>query len=151
MRDHIVYISEKSDVLAKLLDGSKQMLIRDGHDHKPPYRDVRPGDNLYFVPNNASGKVQAKAVVKRVMDTDQKSLTDSHTIIYEHQAALQLNDAQIWEWAGLECAVLVEVANVQSVTPFKINRSGFGHFDDWLAVDSIDMVRCKSNEEQVLA
>lgn len=143
VRDHIVYVDEKSGVLEKLLDGSKRMLIRDGHDHKPPYRDVRAGDDIYFIPNNASDKVRAMARVKEVLDTEKLSLTDSQALLHKHKAALQLNDAQLWEWAGLECAVLVAVENVQPVSPFQIDRSHFGHFDDWLVVDSIDAIRQK--------
>ncbi|MFN8443564.1 MAG: hypothetical protein U0175_22490 [Caldilineaceae bacterium] len=141
MRGHIVYIDEKTDTLAKLLDGSKRMLIYDGEAHKPPYRDVKVGDTIYFIPNNASDKVHATARVRYIFNTEKLSITESQLLLHSYQDALQLNDAEIWEWAGLDCAVVVEVEEVQAVTPFPIKRSDLGHFDNWFVLDSAELLK----------
>lgn len=146
MRGHIVYIDQKGDTLEKLLDGSKRMLIYDGEAHKPPYQDVKVGDTIYFIPSNASDKVHATARVKLLFNTEKLSITESQLLLHSYQAALQLNDAEIWEWAGLDCAVVVEVEDVQSVTPFPIMRSDLGHFDTWRVLDSADLLNIHAVE-----
>ena len=131
MRGHIVYVDQKLGTLAKLLDGSQRMLIYNGEDHKPPYRGVEVGDKIYFIPGNASDKVAAMAEVQYLFNTEHLSITEAQLLLHSYQSALQLNDAEIWEWAGRDCAVVVEVKNVHAVTPFAVDRQAFSHFDTW--------------------
>ena len=57
--EHVVYVDSKAKELKKILDGSKTMIIRGAAGRKLPYGRVFKGDVLYFIENNADGKIRA--------------------------------------------------------------------------------------------
>ncbi len=75
--DHVVYLDVKAKELDYLLDGSKTMIIRGAAGRKLPYGRVSEGDVLYFINNNAEGVVKAKAVVKKVLNSDKMTQEQS--------------------------------------------------------------------------
>lgn len=139
--DHVVYLDTKAKELANLLNGTKFMIIRGAAGRKLPYGRVNLGDVLYFVQNNASGFVEAKAVVKSVVNSEKLSPEDSTALIAKNQNKLLLSEQQLKRWNGKRYLVLIEVENVTSLTPFAIDRSAYGNMDDWLPVENIDSVR----------
>jgi len=49
------------EMLGRLLSGNKSMIIRGAAGRKVPYGQVKEWDRLYFINNNAEGKIIAKA------------------------------------------------------------------------------------------
>lgn len=65
----------------------------------------------------------------------------SKKLVGDHQTKLQLSEQPIKRWAGKRYIVLVEIANIESVTPFDINKSQFGNMDDRLPVGNIESIK----------
>jgi allophanate hydrolase subunit 2 len=141
--DHIVYLDAQAKELENLLSGSKAMIIRGATGRKLPHGRVDAGDMLYFINNNAEGKVRAKAKVKSAFHSEKMTEDESHALVKKNQPKLSLTEKQIKRWAGKRYIVLIEVADVQEIPPFAIDKSKYGNMDDWLPVEKIESVTIK--------
>jgi hypothetical protein len=139
--DHVVYVDAKAKEMEKLLEGSKQMVLRGAAGRKLPYGKVNRGDTLYLIRNNGEGIVQAIARVRSVVNSEQLTPEASNTLIENHQDRLQFTEQQMKRWSGKRYLVLIEVENVTAVEPFAIDRSQYGNMDDWLPVENIETVK----------
>lgn len=139
--DHVVYVDAAAHELEALLSGQKTMLIRGATGRKLPYGRVNPGDILYFINNNAEGTVKARAVVQSVVNPPELSQDASAALVAQNQAQLQLTAKQTARWAGKRYLVLIEVAQLEELPSFPIDKSAYGNMDDWLPVGDIQSVK----------
>jgi len=141
--DHVVYLDAQTEELENLLSGSKTMIIRGATGRKLPHGRVDSGDMLYFINNNAEGKVRAKAKVKSTFHSEKMTEDESRALVKMNQPKLSLTEKQIKRWAGKRYIVLIEVADIKEIPPFAIDRSKYGNMDDWLPVEKIESVMIK--------
>lgn len=139
--DHVVYLDKKAGEADKLLNGSKTQIIRAATGRKLPYGRVFEGHTLYFINNDGSGKVFARATVSNVLNSDKLDPQQSAAMIEENQPFLQLSDDQIRRWRGKRYLVLINLENFEPLQPFLIDRSAYGNMDDWLPVGDIEKVK----------
>jgi len=139
--DHVVYTDAQAKELENILNGEKTMILRGATGRKMPYGRVNKGDTLYFINNNAEGKVRGMAIVSEVLNSDVLTQEQSENLVEKNQAKLKLTAKQIKRWAGKRYLVLVEIAEPQPVAPFEIDKSAYGNMDDWLPVGDIQTVR----------
>jgi hypothetical protein len=139
--DHVVYLDYQAKELDNLLSGKKTMIIRGAAGRKMPYGRVFQGDNLYFINNNGEGLIRAKAIIKRVSNSNKLSEQESVSLIEMNQDKLQLSAKQYKRWAGKRFLVLVEVEKVEELEPFTIDKSNYGNMDDWLVAGDIQSVK----------
>jgi len=141
--DHVVYLDAQARELENLLSGSKTMIIRGATGRKLPHGRVDAGDTLYFINNNAEGKVRAKAKVKSAFHSEKMTEDESRALVKKNQPKLSLTEKQIKRWAGKRYIVLIEVADVKEIPPFAIDKSKYSNMDDWLPVETIESVAIK--------
>jgi hypothetical protein len=139
--DHVVYLDSQAREMENLLSGQKTMIIRGATGRKIPHGRVQAGDVLYFINNHADGMVRAKGVVAAAIHSEKMSAEESRALAQQHQSKLRLTEKQVARWAGKRYLVLIEVAGVESVSPFAIDKRNYGNMDDWLPVDRIEAVR----------
>lgn len=135
--DHIVYVDTRARELERLLIGYKCMLVRGAEARKVPYGRVKKGDVLYFIRNNAEGEIKARACVVGVYNSESMTREQSVDLILRYQFKLQLTPGQIKRWAGKRYLVLIEVAEIQQLDPFRIDCSTHKYVYDWLPVGDI--------------
>ena len=138
--DHVVCLDYDALEIENLISGKKSMIIRGADVVKSPYGIVREGDNLYFINNNGDRIVKARGIVSHVINSEQLSSEESFEIIIMYQDKLQLPDQQFYRWAGKKYLVLIELAEIEKVQPFSIDKSNITCTDDWLQVGDIKKV-----------
>ncbi len=136
--DHIVYLDADAKELENLVKGIKSMIIRGASGRKLPYGQVTEGDILYFINNNGEREVKARGVVISVQNSEGLSVEESFETIIRHQDKLQLPDRQFEKLAGKKCLVLIGLADIEEVKPFRIDKANFMLSDDWIPVGKID-------------
>lgn len=141
MVDHVVYLDAKAGELEKLLDKRKSMIIRGAMGRKLPYGRVKVDDVLYFINNNAEGKIKAKGNVCFVVNSEKMDRAQSISLIEKYQNKLQLTVKQLKRWGGKRYLVLIEVADVKEIEPFRFVKSNFATMDDWLMIENINSVK----------
>jgi hypothetical protein len=139
--DHVVYVDVKARELENLLAGEKTMIVRGAAGRKLPYGRVQPKDCLFLIQNKGDGMVRASAVVSEVFHSEKLSEEQSAQLLQDNQSKLMLTPEQVRRWSGKRYLVLIEVANIQFLEPFAIDRSKYGNMDDWLPVEKIENVR----------
>ena len=139
--DHVVYLDAKASEMENLIAGQKTMIIRGAAGRKLPYGRVSSGDVLYFINNNAEGLIKARAKVKSVFNSEKMSREESTELVKSRQDKLQLTAKQFKRWAGKRYIVLIEIDEVEELSPFPIDKSDFGNMDDWLPVGNIKDVK----------
>ena len=139
--DHVVYLDAKANELDLLISGQKSMILRGATGRKMPYGRVNTDDVLYFINNNAEGKVRAKALVNSVFNSEKMTPAESTQLVENNQGKLQLSPQQFKKWAGKRYLILIKVGDFEEITPFEIDKSNYGNMDDWLLVEEIEKVR----------
>lgn len=139
--DHVVYTDFRADELSLLLSGKKRMIVRGATGRKMPYGRVNKGDRLFFINNNAESYVRAEGMVRKVINSEKMTESESRDFLRSRQEMLLLTDAQLARWGGKRYIVLIEVSDVKETAPFGIDKSGYGNMDDWLPVGNIESVR----------
>ena len=139
--DHVVYLDARANELEKLLDNRKSMIIRGAMGRKLPYGRVNIDDVLYFINNNAEGKIRAKGIVSSVINSEKMGKEESVALLEKYQNKLQLTDNQLQRWGGKRYIVLIEVTNIQKIELFTFNKSKYRTMDDWLIVEKIENIR----------
>lgn len=139
--DHLVYVDTTARELERLLVGDKSMILRGSGCKKVPYGIVSPGDILYLIRNNAGGIIEANAHVSTVHNSKRLSREESVDLILHFQHKLQLTRGQLKRWGGKPYLVLIEVDKIQSLSPIRIDRSGFSGVRDWLPLKNINSIK----------
>jgi len=140
--NHVVYLDAKANEMEKLLIGQKTMIIRGATGRKIPYGQVKKEDILYFINNNAEGVIKAKAEVASVMNSEKMDKDTSIKLIKKYKDNLQLSEKQFQRWAGKRYIVLIEVKNIEEISPFQFNREDSkNRMDDWLVFERIEDVK----------
>jgi hypothetical protein len=142
--DNVVYLDSKANELDNLATGRKTMIIRGAMGRKLPYGKVHIGDVLFFIENKGDGLIKAKAIVADVFNSEKMTKEESLKLIDNQQDKLLLNKGLLKRFGGKRYIVLITVKNFEMLSPFKIDKSGYGNMDDWLPVEEINKVKIKS-------
>lgn len=102
---------------------------------------VHPGEVLWFVENSGDGLVRCRATVKNVFNSEKLSEQESQKLILDNQTMLCLTPNQIKRWGSKRYLVLIEVEDLQEITPFSVDRSSYGNMDDWLPAEDIESIK----------
>lgn len=133
---HLVYCDDKEKELAKLLDGSKTMVVRGAAGRKIPHSRVFTGETLYFM-EKGSAKITATAVVKEVQNYVKLGDEETTQILQQNQPKLALSPKQLERWHK-KCLCLVEFDQISPIEPLEFDRQG--NMDDWLILEKIEDV-----------
>lgn len=137
---HLVYCDNAGKkgekVLDEILAGTKTMVIRGAAGRKIPHSRVFEDELLYFM-EKGTGKISAKATVKKVENYVKLTEDEISKILNENQPKLNLSEKQKVRWHK-KCLCLVEFENVEEITPLDFDHQG--NMDDWLIVEKIEDV-----------
>ncbi|HBG0936068.1 TPA: hypothetical protein OLY41_001497 [Clostridioides difficile] len=137
---HLVYCDNAGKkgekVLDKILAGTKTMVIRGAAGRKIPHSRVFEDELLYFM-EKGTGKISAKATVKKVENYVKLTEDEISKILNENQPKLNLSEKQKVRWHK-KCLCLVEFENVEEITSLDFDHQG--NMDDWLIGEKIEDV-----------
>jgi hypothetical protein len=131
-----VYCDDKAEVLERILDGSKTMIIRAAAGRKIPHSRVFEGESIYLM-KKGTGLISAKAVVKSVQNYVKLTEDEIIQVLSDNQTYLNLTNAQKKRWHK-KCMCLVEIEEVEVISPLEFDRQG--NMDDWLIIEKIEDV-----------
>lgn len=135
--EHLVYCDKKAKVLDKILSGTKTMIIRGAAGRKFPHSRVFAGETLYFITNDGSGIIKARAEVKNAFSSEKMTEEESKAVVADNMYKLNLTDDQLNRWSGKKYLVLVEIENVSVIEP-PLQLDHQKNMDDWLIVEKIE-------------
>lgn len=134
--EHLVYCDNKTKELAKIVNGSKTMVIRGAAGRKIPHSRVFKDEIIYFM-EKGSKKVTAKAKIVDVQNYIKLSDEEITNIIENNNNKLKLTEEQKKRWHK-KCLVLVEFNEIKEIEPLDFDHQN--NMDDWLIIDKIEDV-----------
>ncbi len=146
--DHVAILRKASfgdHILSDIIAGRKTVESR-WYVHKvAPWGKIIAGDTVYF--KESGCPVTAKAQVSKVMQYDNLDTEKVTEIIntYGKHIAPNLPEDEFFLWAqnhsDKKYCILIFLENVQQISPFNIDKTGFGSACAWLLVGNIDKLK----------
>jgi ASC-1-like (ASCH) protein len=141
--DHIAIMNKSWKLIDKILSGEKKIESRWYHSRFAPWNKIKKGETVYF--KDAGCPVTAKATVAKVLQYADCTEEQVKKIIDEYGGSGGIafrNKDSAFKWAGKKrYCTLVFLRDASKVTPFEIDKTGFGNACAWMCVDSIDKVK----------
>ena len=139
--NHLAILSKKRKLLAKILSGEKTIESRWYKFRRTPYRNISPGDTIYF--KESGEPVTAKVHVSKVLFFDDLNKDKIRQILikYGKQIGIPLSNAP--KYAGKNYCTLISLKDVEQIRPFRIDKSGFGLMAAWITVKNINSLKIR--------
>lgn len=142
--DHVAIMNKSWNLIPKILSGDKRIESRWYKAKFPPWNKISINDKVYF--KNSGGLVIAEAEVEEIMQFENYTEVQLEKIIDKYHGIGGINfvssKEDIFNWAKQrKHCILIFLKNPKKVTPFQINKSGFGNACAWICVDDISKIK----------
>lgn len=146
--DHVAILRKASfgdHILSDIIAGRKTIESRWYVNKVAPWGKIFAGDIVYF--KESGHPVAAKAQVSKVLQYDNLDTEKVTEIIntYGKYIAPNLPEDEFFLWAqnhsDKKYCILIFLENVQQISPFNIDKTGFGSACAWLLVGNIDKLK----------
>ena len=130
------------DLIAKIFSGEKTIESRWSRHKISPYGKINPGDMVYF--KYSGHPVTTKAMVSRVLQFDHLNLAKIKEIIdkYSGPGKICLQETEDLSWyLSKNYCTLIFLKDSTKVTPFQIDKTGFGSGCAWLSIENIKAIK----------
>lgn len=144
MSTHIAILNKSWHLTEKLLDGRKTIESRWYKVRTTPWNRIHKGERVYF--KNAGENVIACAQVSKVLQFEDLNEAKIREILTEFGKDICLNaplsHAALPDfYLGRRYCILVFLEKVTLVTPFSIDKKGFGNAAAWITIDDIEKIK----------
>lgn len=138
--DHVAIMTPSWRLIPKILSGEKSIESRWYQTRRAPWNTVSIGDAVFF---KDSGKpITASAIVSRVWQFEIGTTKDAEKIVAEFGQRICIINHDVKTWGKIpKYCILIELENPESISPFTINKQGFGTGIAWISVDSIEKIK----------
>lgn len=140
--DHIAILSTKLPWLQRILSGEKTIESRWYQSRRTPWQQITIGDTVYF--KNSGELITARAMVKSVNFYRLGEDATSAQLLDRHSKELGLLPAERSAFAqqvvSANYAIFISLTQVMQITPFAIDKKGFGAMSAWITVPDITKI-----------
>ncbi|MBD3361267.1 hypothetical protein GF358_00590 [Candidatus Woesearchaeota archaeon] len=138
---HIAIMKKSWKLIDKILSGSKTIESRWYSSKIAPWNKIKQGETVFF--KNSGSPVSAKAEVSRVLqfsDLNSKKVKD---ILVKYADSLGIDNIPnfLTRFRDKKYCILVFLKNPEKITPFGIDKTGFGLMSAWISVEDINRIR----------
>ncbi len=141
--DHVAIMKKEWGLLAKILSGEKTLESRWYKARKSPWDRIKAGETVYF--KDSGAPVTAKAQVSRVLQFEGLTASKVSGIIDRFGKDIGIGPGD-WDsfkklLAGKKYCLLISFTHVEPVTPFEIDKKGYGLQSAWLVTEGIERLK----------
>ncbi len=144
--DHVAIMKKSWGLLPKIENGQKIIESRWYQNKVKPWGIIKPGDTIYF--KNSGEPVTLKTGVLKVLQFDKLNPYKVNKILSKYGKMDGLGKNCLKDFYNLFCnknyCLLVFLKNPQKITPFNINKTGFGSMSAWLSIPNIEEIKAPS-------
>jgi ASC-1-like (ASCH) protein len=142
MAHHVAIMRPSWRLIPKILSGEKTIESRWYQTRRAPWDGIEKGDTVFF--KDSGRPVTARAEVAKVLQFEIKNLADARRVVRGHGRAIQIVNPDPKKWGRLpRYCVLIFLARPRAVSPFRIDKRGFGSAAAWLTVKNVSSVRTR--------
>lgn len=137
--DHIAIMKKSWNLIDKILSREKTIESRWYKTIRSPWNKISRGDTVYF--KDSGGPVSAKAGIEKVLQFELNENIVSK-IIKTYGSSICLNNIpDVVNFRNKNYCILIFLKNPCRITPFNINKKGFGNSSAWISIDHVKNLR----------
>ena len=129
----------------KILNGQKKIESRWYLSKRSPWDRIREGETVYF--KDSGEPVTIKAETSKVLQFADLTPAKVREILNKYGKEIGLEQEKIPDFFEMfknkKYGILVFLKNPVRITPFEINKTGFGLMSAWITIDDISKI-CKN-------
>jgi ASC-1-like (ASCH) protein len=136
--EHVAIMKKSWKLIDKIVSGEKRVESRWYHSRSAPWDRIKPGETVYF--KDAGGPVTAKATVAKVEQYSDLKESRIRALVdrYGGSGGLGLSSKELFGWAKKKkYCILIFLKDAKAVTPFDIDKTGFGNACAWMCVRTL--------------
>jgi len=139
--DHIAIMNKKLGDITQILNGDKRIESRWYLSRKAPWDKIQKGDTVYF--KNSSDPVTVKALAIKVLQFSDLTTQKVREILKTYQSELSVTNLQqaYNQNKHKKFCILVFLSKPQKISPFNIDKTGFGISSAWLCTPKISQIK----------
>lgn len=138
---HLAIMNKKWKLIPKILSGQKTIESRWYMTRRSPWNKISTGDTVYF--KDAGEPVTASAIVENVLQFENYSKQELKVILKKYGNSIAFSSPKTaFDWcANKKYCILVFLKKPKGITPFEIDKTGFGNACAWIAVKNISAIK----------
>lgn len=129
---HVAIMKKSWNMIPKILSGEKVIESRWYQAKRVPWNAIKEGDTVFF--KNSGELVSAKAKVKKVLQIESPKV---QSILDTYGKKICVDEVQ----GNPKYCILIFLKDAQPVTPFAINKKGFGAPAAWVTINDIEQIK----------
>ena len=139
--EHLAILSKKRKLLVKILSGDKTIESRWYKFKRTPYKNIKDGEIIYF--KESGEKVAVSAVVEKALFFDDLNKDKIKNILGKYGKEIGVENSHVKDLINKKYCTLIFLKDVKEITPFNINKKGYGLMSAWISVDDINRLKIK--------
>lgn len=141
--DHLAIMRKSWGLLPKILSGEKVIESRWYKNKYAPWDKIKNGEVVYF--KNSGEPVSIKADVSNILQFSNLTSNKVKEILDEYGQKDGIIKSETDKYYKMfrdkKYCLLVFLKNPQRITPFQINKKGFGAMSAWITVEDISKIK----------
>lgn len=141
--DHLAIMKKDWGFIQKILDGEKTIESRWYKTKRTPWGRIEKDDTVYF--KNSGEPVTIKAIVSSVIEFEKLTLKKVKGILDKYWRELGISKEKLPDFykrfKNKKYCILIFLKNPKKVTPFNINKKGFGAMTSWICIEDIKRLK----------
>jgi len=141
--NHIAIMQKSRGLTDKIVTGQKVIESRWYNVKYAPWRRISPGDIIYF--KNSGEPVTIQVEVEKVLYFSDLTSDRVQTILEHYGKDLGIDEPDIPKFFEMfkhkRYCILIYLKNARRISPFEINKKGFGVMSSWIIVEHISKIK----------
>jgi len=137
---HLAILKKSWKLLDKITSQEKTIESRWYKNKSAPWNKIKAGETVYF--KDSGNPVTIKTEVEKVLQFQNLTPHKVKEILNKYDQAIGIKANDFYQQLkDKNYCLLIFLKNPETITPFKIDKTGFGLMSAWICVDDIEMIR----------
>ncbi|MCK4729778.1 MAG: hypothetical protein KAT28_00520 [Candidatus Aenigmarchaeota archaeon] len=139
--EHLAIMKKSLGYLEKITSSDKIIESRWYNSRKSPWNKIKKRDIVYF--QNSGCAVTVKSKVKQVIQFEDLTPGKVNKILLEFGKQIGIQNLKLF-FEGIKTkryCILIFLENIKEISPFFIDKSGFGMMSAWISIDNINQIK----------
>ncbi len=136
---HLAVLSKKRDLLSKIVSGEKTIESRWYKFKRTPYNSIKKGDVVYF--EESGGPVKVRCNVDKVLFFSDLNGNKVRWILSNYGKKICIPISYASKLKDKNYCTLIFLENTKEISPFHINKKGYGLMNAWITVKDINELK----------
>ena len=139
--EHLAIMKKSLGYLEKIISSNKTVESRWYFSKRAPWDKIKKEDLVYF--KNSGNAVTVRTKVDKVIQFDNLTPQKINEILIKYGRRIGIDNSKDFfkEIKTKQYCILIFLKGVKEITPFFIDKTGYGIMSAWISVDDINKIK----------